>query len=109
MYETDQGTARRDICIETDAFHTPETLTAFACAAVRESGYSVEENRPFAGAFVPMAYYGRDARVSSIMVQVKRGLYMDERTGERWAGFGAVVESLVSVLAVIAREGLAGD
>ena len=93
-YELDQGLGRPDICIGTDAYHTPARLTEFVCAAFRESGYSVEVNRPFEGTIVPMAYYGTDARVSSIMIEVNRGLYMDEGTGERVGRFGEVAELL---------------
>lgn len=43
--------------------------------------------RPFAGTIVPLRFLGRDARVLSLMVELRRDLYMDEETGDRLAGF----------------------
>ena len=45
-------------------------------------GFSVAVDRPFAGALVPLRWYGRDARVSAVMLEVQRGLYCNERTGQ---------------------------
>jgi N-formylglutamate amidohydrolase len=39
-------------------------------------------DRPFAGALVPRRWYGVDARVTAVMLEVRRGTYMDEATGE---------------------------
>src|SRR5690606_9044349 len=79
-YEMDQGATRPDICLGTDAFHTPPALLARAEALYRDAGFSVEVDRPFAGALVPAVHYRRDARVQALMVEVKRGLYMNEVT-----------------------------
>ena len=97
-YELNQDPERPDICIGTDGFHTPARLTEFVCDAFRTVGYSVAVNRPFAGTIVPMAYYGVDARVSSVMIEVNRGLYMDEGTGARSNRLDAVAESVASTL-----------
>jgi hypothetical protein len=42
---------------------------------------------PFAGALVPMRFYGKDLRVRALMIEVRRGLYMDERSGARGPAF----------------------
>jgi N-formylglutamate amidohydrolase len=52
---------------------------------------------PFAGAFVPNACFGVDARCQAIMVEVRRDLYMDETTGERHGGFARVRADLVAL------------
>ena len=46
--------------------------------AVKEAGYSVAVDAPFAGALVPLSYYRKDDRVLSVMIEVNRRLYMDE-------------------------------
>jgi len=79
-YELDQGLERPDICIGTDSFHTPTSLSDMVCELFRACGYTLEMNRPFAGSLVPSAYYAKDARVSSIMIEVNRGLYMSYYT-----------------------------
>jgi N-formylglutamate deformylase len=50
------------------------------------------------GTIVPMAIYGNDKRVSSIMIEVNRSLYMEEATGEKSKGFDLVREQIQEVL-----------
>ncbi|MEW6663594.1 MAG: N-formylglutamate amidohydrolase [Thermodesulfobacteriota bacterium] len=69
------------ICVGTDPFHTPESLKQATIEAIRRQGFRVEENRPYAGTLVPAAYYRIDRRVWSIMIEVCRDLYMDEKSG----------------------------
>jgi N-formylglutamate amidohydrolase len=80
--EADQSTDRPDICIGTDAFHTPPSLAERYVDAFAAQGFSTEIDRPFTGALVPLRYYGQDRRVTAVMVEVRRGLYCDEATGE---------------------------
>jgi len=82
-YELDQDPNRPDICIGTDEYHTPPDLKEVGRQAVTDEGLTCEINRPFSGSIVPSRYYCRDCRVSSIMVEVNRSLYMDEGTGVR--------------------------
>ncbi len=89
-YEDDQDPKRPDICIGTDPNHTPIWLRDLAVAAFEGLGWSVRIDRPFAGALVPMRFYQKDLRVRAIMVEVRRGLYMDERSGERLPSFHEV-------------------
>jgi len=89
-YELDQARERPDICLGTDDVHTPPSLLRAAEAAFSARFVGVAHNRPFAGALVPAAFLNRDHRVSSIMVEVNRGLYMDEGTGDRLPGFATV-------------------
>lgn len=83
---------RPDICIGTDDFHTGELLAQAFVEAFADAGWSVELNRPFAGALVPASRYRRDARVSAVMVEVNRRLYLNEAEGTPLAGFDAVAE-----------------
>ncbi len=96
-YEFDQRTDRPDVCIGTDSFHTPPWLADLTESLFREAGFSVDRNRPFGGALVPGSYYQRKSAVSGVMVEVNRGLYMDERTGEKRPGFDAVKQTVVEV------------
>lgn len=98
QHEPDQSASRPDVCIGADAFHTPEGLVARAASLVRDAGWSVEINRPFSGTMVPLAYYQRDARVASLMIEVNRRLYMDEQTAVRHAAFTDVQKALSLVI-----------
>jgi len=80
-YELNQHHDRPEICIGTDDFHTPESLTTGMTEAFRSAGFDVRLNSPFGGALVPMNRYGKDQRVSAVMIEVRRDLYVDEITG----------------------------
>jgi N-formylglutamate amidohydrolase len=97
-YEAYQDSDRCDICIGTDPFHTPTWLADLTIHEFRNRGYRVEVNRPFGGSLVPEKHYRRDNRVLSIMIEVNRGLYMDEVSGGRLAAFDAVASNLQQVL-----------
>ena len=97
----DQTPHRPDICLGTDPFHTPEWLQRRAAESFRGMGWSVEFNRPYSGTIVPMGRYRIDARVHSIMVEVNRGLYLDEQTGEKVPRFDAVRRMVQSALAAV--------
>ncbi|MDO4566134.1 MAG: N-formylglutamate amidohydrolase [Oscillospiraceae bacterium] len=92
-YEDDQLTDCPDFCIGTDAFHTPQKLTEAAIRFFKDRDYSVDVNRPYSGSIVPMAFYKADRRVSSIMIEINRSLYMDD-SGNRTKGFKEIQNAL---------------
>jgi N-formylglutamate deformylase len=100
-HEDDQDPDRPDICIGTDASHTPAWLRDTAVRAFEELGWSVAVDRPFAGALVPMRFYRRNVRVCSVMVEVRRDLYMDEGLGARLPDFDEVRERFLTALRTI--------
>jgi len=102
-YEDDQDPDRPEICIGTDDFHTPEHLAGEAVAIFERAGFRTAVNRPFAGTIVPMAHYRRDPAVASIMVEVNRGLYMDEATGARLPVFEDLRRRLGDGLGLMAK------
>ena len=103
-YEEDQRAERPDICVGTDPHHTPSWLRDAAVAELERLGFRVAVDRPFSGALVPMAFYERDARVRGLMIEVNRGLYMDEESGARLPSFAETRAKLAIVLEHIIRE-----
>lgn len=97
-YEVDQSQARADICIGTDAFHTPSDLCDLAVSLFESVGFEVAINQPFSGALVPSALYRVDQRVAAIMIEVNRGLYMDESTGKKKENFELIKQKLQQVI-----------
>ena len=93
-YDLDQSARRPDICLGTDQFHTPDWLTEIFVGALEAEGYSVEVNTPFAGSLVPSKHYESDSRVASIMVEINRGLYVDESSASRLQAFTACRDRL---------------
>jgi N-formylglutamate amidohydrolase len=99
--DMDQSIPRPDFCIGTDSFHTPKELKEIVDRTIRGSGYTVEIDRPYSGSFVPTAFYKRDQRVASMMIEVNRRLYMDELTGAKNNGFDVIKGAIQTLLAVI--------
>lgn len=88
-----------EIGIGTQPGHTSPELRALAEGFFRARGFLVGVDVPFSGAIVPNRFFGRDPRVQSVMVEVRRDLYMDEATGERHAGF-ARMQAILNVFRV---------
>lgn len=83
-----------EIGIGTEAMHTPPELCRWAESFFRDRGFDVDLDTPFSGAMVPGRYFGNDPRVRSLMIEVRRDLYMDEATGRRHAGFDRIRDVL---------------
>lgn len=103
-YEEDQQEVRPQICIGTDSYHTPAWLAETATKLFQSAGFSVALNQPFAGALVPAAYHVCDPRVLAVMIELNRGLYMDEMTGERLPGFSTLASQLGGLLINLIEE-----
>ena len=79
-----------------DRFGTSATpaLTQTAIALLSGMGYRVAHNKPYAGGFIT-EHYGRPARhLHALQIEVNRGLYMDERTLCKTAGFDALADDM---------------
>jgi N-formylglutamate deformylase len=63
-------------------------------STLRAQGYSVSRNKPYAGGFIT-EHYGRPVRgLHALQIEVNRGLYMNERTLQKSAGFDTLVRDL---------------
>jgi len=58
------------------------------------------------GSYVPLPFYGTGRRVRSVMIELRRDLYMEETTGDPHAGFerirclvGTLIEAAVAARA----------
>ena len=92
--EADQDPDRPDVCLGTDPFHTPAALVDALRSALAHEGFRVAVDRPFSGSLVPLRWYGTDPRVTSVMLEIRRGTYMDEATGEPRPAFDDVAARL---------------
>lgn len=78
-------------------------------SAMRDLGYSVSRNKPYAGGFITEHYGNPTAGLHAIQLELNRGLYMDERSYERSGSFeqlAADLEMLADRLAAIPIEEL---
>jgi len=105
--DVSQDENRPDFCIGTDAFHTPPALLQVVDSAVRGRWYSVGINSPYSGTLVPSAYYRKNPNAWSVMIEVNRNLYMDEKAGAKSSGFESVKDGIQAMLKEIAAFGTA--
>ena len=64
------------MCLGTDPDHTPSELIGLAREIFVDVDGGVAENTPFAGTYVPMTHYRTDPQVVSIMIEIRRDLYL---------------------------------
>ncbi|MES0811887.1 N-formylglutamate amidohydrolase [Roseibium sp. SCPC15] len=75
-------------------------LTDFAYSILKNLGFNVSRNKPYAGGFIT-EHYGRPASgLHALQIEINRGLYMDETTHQPSVGFG----DLFNALREFARE-----
>jgi N-formylglutamate amidohydrolase len=92
-----------EIGVGTQPRHTPPELRDLVVGFFGDRGYEVGVDVPFSGAMVPNACFGREPRLWSVMIEVRRDLYMDETTGDRHDGFGRTQAVLAELRGVLAR------
>ncbi|MBQ7673303.1 MAG: hypothetical protein IJT36_02095 [Alphaproteobacteria bacterium] len=65
----------------------------------------VAANTPFAGTIVPEPFYSqKDKRVKSLMIEVNRSLYMNEKTGEKKSSFDEVKDVIQDFLRLAGED-----
>ncbi len=85
--DLDRTPGRPAFSIGTDPLHTPPELIAAAVAYFAAQGHPLAIDRPYRGTLVPTPWYGTDARVRSIMLEVNRALYLQPGSDQRSAGY----------------------
>jgi N-formylglutamate deformylase len=76
---------------------------------LRQHGYSVSRNKPYAGGFITEHYGNPSAGLHAIQLELNRALYMDERAYQklpRFAEVAGILEVLAGRLAAIPMEEL---
>ena len=107
LYHVD---VRPNICLGTDAYHTPTWLTDAAREAFEVEGHRVAIDAPYAGTIVPVTHLGSEPRVLSLMIEVNRGLYVNETTGMRLETFArhrSAIARAVRRIAAVAADHMA--
>ncbi|MFE3797574.1 N-formylglutamate amidohydrolase [Nocardia tengchongensis] len=99
-YELHGHGARPPICLGADDFHTPPELLTRAAGALAAFG-GVGVNSPFAGTYVPLRFHCTDSRVSAMMVEIRRDLYMREPGGPPGPGMDRLAVALASLITAI--------
>ncbi|WP_245416833.1 N-formylglutamate amidohydrolase [Undibacter mobilis] len=61
---------------------------------LRELGYTVSRNKPYAGGFITEHYGNPAAGLHAVQLEINRALYMDEQRHKRTAGFERLCEDI---------------
>jgi N-formylglutamate amidohydrolase len=85
------------VCLGTDTVHTPPELVRTARKAFGEIGETGLDS-PFSGTYVPLDFYGTDARVTALMVEIRRDTYMSEPGGPAGPGLERLARALAAVV-----------
>ena len=100
----DAAMARPQVCIGFDDAHVDELLRDRWSAQLRDHELDVTFNSPFAGSLVPSLFYQRDRRVRSLMIELRRDLYMNETNGEKTPRFNEALSLVTTLLATAAER-----
>lgn len=69
-------------------------LTEHAIGLLSAMGYTVTYNKPYAGGYIT-EHYGRPSRgLHALQIEINRGLYLNERTFQKTAGFDVLADDL---------------
>jgi N-formylglutamate deformylase len=100
----DAGAPRPDFVLgDRDGTSAPRDFTAWVAAWLVAQGHRVAINEPYRGADIVRAH-GAPARGRySLQIEINRGLYLDEATCERAAGFAALQEELTRFALAVAE------
>lgn len=79
-------------------------LVAAVEAVLRRAGLKVARNRPYAGGYITGRHGRPDAGLHALQLELRRGLFMDERSHVPHAGFAALQRVLGEVTAAVAVE-----
>jgi N-formylglutamate deformylase len=93
-YELNQGSDRPEICIGSDLFHTPNILTEILISNFHKLDLSVRNNYPFSGSIVPLKHFRKTKAVVSFMIEINRGIYLKEDTGQKKLNFEERMEEI---------------
>ena len=99
-YELRPGAPRPHICVGTDEDHTPAWLLDAALLAF--AGHETALNTPFSGTYVPLRHYRTDVRVTSIMIEIRRDIYLDDDNNPRAHPIALLNTCLRNLVAAIA-------
>ena len=90
------GQVRPPMCIGTDHFHTPQRLSDIAKECFAPLG-EVVLNQPYAGTYVPLNFYEKDARVLSIMMECRADQLLNSDLSPN-EGFNRVASGLSELI-----------
>ena len=100
----DQSSFRPDFNIGTDDYHTPQKWIDASISFFKEKGYTLGVDQPYSGTIVPMQFYKKNKKVQSIMLEINRGLYLNEPSNEKTIRYREIKQIVQEFLNLIRNE-----
>ena len=82
----------------------PLSAAQLAERSLRDMGYRVRRNDPYAGGFITRHYGRPRAGLHALQIELNRALYMDEERIQPAAGFDAVRADLTRLMAILVAQ-----
>lgn len=100
----DNGAARPDIVVsDRSGTSADPRFTAWVAAQFEQLGYRVSINTPYQGGYIVQRYGMPLADRHSVQIEIKRDVYMDEKSCEKHEGFERLQQNLASFLQAMAH------
>ena len=99
-YEMQQNSIRPQICIGTDPFHTPQWFVEIFKKELEARSFEVGLNNPFSGSLVPLRFFKKNPKVHSVMLEVRRDIYINELNGKPLEIFSNIAQRIRTALQV---------
>jgi N-formylglutamate deformylase len=96
-YERHPHARRPPVCLGVDVDHTPPDLVERVTRACSLIG-QVVINEPFTGSYIPLRHFGRDIRVTSVMVELRRDTYLRDDDSMDPEGARRISAALAAIL-----------
>jgi len=97
-YELHSDERRPELCLGFEQPHEPKSFVDALHAC--HSSLEVADNQPFHGSYVPLRFFGLESRVSSIMLEIRRDIYLQPTTLKpRLGAINRLVEKTCQALA----------
>ena len=81
-----------------------EALSQLAIGLLKDLGYLVSRNKPYAGGFITEHYGRPKSGLHAIQIEVNRGLYINETTLEKTAGFEPLRDDITQFVARLTEQ-----
>jgi N-formylglutamate amidohydrolase len=97
----DQSPNRPDFSIGTDDYHTPQKWIDASISFFKAKGFTLGVDQPYSGTMVPMQFYKKNKKVQSIMLEINRGLYLNEPSNEKSIQYPKIKQVVQEYLDII--------
>lgn len=96
-HERYQDARRPPVCLGVDFDHTPAGLVERVSRAFSVVG-DIVVNEPFTGSYIPIRHFGRDNKATSVMVELRRDMYLRQDGSMDPEGASRINQALVAIL-----------